>query len=268
MSAGTGPLDAGRSDDPVDHPEPAGGAAHRAARALLTWAVRGRSAHGTEWGEAMLRELDEVDGGRQRLRWAVSGAWTAWRDRLRHLPESRMIAAVPRPLRPVVSVLATFLVTLGALTLVNHVALSVSYIPSGSMEPTLAIGDRVLVDRIGFRITGLEYGDIVTFTRDDGVSTDKTFIKRVVGLPGDVMSCAGGHLTRNGDPVDESYLPAGTVTAAGVGERPAADCQPVTVPDGEIFVLGDHREISIDSRTFGSVREDAVEGRVLGTIWS
>lgn len=263
MSAATGPL-----DDKLTPAAPAGGPAHRVARAVLTWAVRGRAGLGTEWGEAMLRELDEVDGGRQRLRWAVSGAWTAWRDRVRHLPESRMIAAIPRPLRPMVSVLAAFLISLGVFALVNQFALTVRYIPSGSMEPTLSVGDRVLVDRIGFRVTGLTYGDIVTFTRHDGFSTDTTFIKRVVGLPGDVMSCAGGQLTRNGAPVDESYLMAGTVTDGSLSYRPAANCRPVTVPQGQLFVLGDHREISLDSRTYGTVSEDAVSGRVLTTVWS
>ncbi|GAA1752745.1 signal peptidase I [Luedemannella helvata] len=240
-------------------------AAYRLARLVLTWAARGRAARGTDWGEGMLRELDEVDGGRQALRWAASGAWTVWRDRARHLPDARLIAALPRPLRPVVQVLGTVLVTLGVMVMIDQCALSVGYVPSGSMEPTLSIADRVLVDRIGFRLTGLDHGDVIAVTDPDRPGRERESITRVVGLPGDTISCADGQLIRNGTPVDEPYLPAGTRTF-GTPDGPDTGCAPVTVPDGRLYVLGDHRDVSLDSRLKGTIAVDLVTGRVLTTI--
>jgi signal peptidase I len=255
-----------RDDTPADSAGPAStGAAHRVAKAALTWAVRGRAERGTEWGEAMLRELAEVDGGRQALRWAASGAWTAWRDRVRRLPNSRLLAALPRPLRPVVSVLTALIIGAGSVLVVNQFALSMRYIPSGSMEPALDIGDRVLIDRLSFHVTGLDYGDMVSLVHHDDAGNSE-HIKRVVGLPGDVISCTGGRLVRNGISVDEAYLPAGTTTWT-LGAEGLADCPAVTVPDGDIFVLGDHREVSFDSRLWGPIRTDTVVGRVLTTVW-
>jgi signal peptidase I len=247
-------------------------AAHAVARWVLTWAVRGRGGRGTDWGEGMLRELDEVDGGRQALRWAASGAWTAWRERVRRLPESRLLGGLPRPMRIAVDLAATFVVAAACLALVNQFALTVGYVPSGSMEPTLRIEDRVLVDRVSFHVTGLHYGDIVLFSQSYDPMGPKVVFKRVVGLPGDVMSCGRGRLVRNGAAVDETYLPAGTSTvgfpAHGTDQWGLPGCAPVTVPDGDIYVLGDHRDVSLDSREYGPVSEKSVLGRALTTVWS
>jgi signal peptidase I len=246
--------------------------AHAVARWLLTRAVRGRAERGTDWGEGMLRELDEVDGGRQALHWAASGAWTAWRERVRHLPESRLLGGLPRPVRLAVDVAVIFAVAATCLSVVNSYVVTVRYQPTAGMQPTVGIGDRVLVDRVGFRVTGLHYGDIVLFNHSDDPRPAVTLLQRVVGLPGDVVSCAGGHLVRNGRAVDETYLPAGTVTKGyavdGTDLRELSDCPPVTVPDGDVYVLGDNRAVSLDSRMFGPVSDDTVVGRTLTTVWS
>jgi signal peptidase I len=202
----------------------------------------------------MLRELDETNGGWESVRWAASGLRVARRDRLRHLPQSRPLGGLPPATRVAVRALGAFVVGIAALALVNQFALSIRYEPSASMSPTIGVGDRFLVDRMTFRFTGLDAGDVVVFTRTGAPGTE--FVKRVIGLPGDTISCVDGRVLRNSTPVDEGYLAAGTVTA----------CDPVTVEPGHVFVLGDNRAISADSRQWGTVAERDVVGRVVVSV--
>jgi signal peptidase I len=137
----------------------------------------------------------------------------------------------------------------------GHWVIRPSYVPSGSMAPTIAIGDRVLVDRVGFQLTGVERGDIVVFDHDEDGRHDE-FVKRVIALGGDRVECRSGRLYRNGGELDEPYLSRQGVT----------QCDSLTVPDGGVFVLGDDRDVSRDSRAFGAVPARDVVGRVLGTV--
>jgi signal peptidase I len=222
--------------------------------ALLTRAVRGRGERGTDWGEAMLRELAEVEGAWPSARWALSGAWAAWRDRLVRGSRPRPLADLSRPSRIALRaavVLAAAAVTLGFLE--RYVA-TVRYEASPAMAPTVAVGDRVLVDRIGFHLTGLARGDVVVVTLPGPDAYP--VLKRVIGLPGDRISCVDGHLVRNDEPVDEGYLEPGAAT----------DCPPATVPDGTVYLLGDAREVSRDSRHYGAVPQAGVVGRVVLTL--
>jgi signal peptidase I len=158
------------------------------------------------------------------------------------------------------------------------------YIPSGSMESTLNISDRVLVEKVSYRFGDIEHGDVVVFVHEepgfepDGPSnpvtgffsslgqavgvvppSDRDFIKRVVGLPGDTIECKRGALYRNDQKVSEPYLDAGTRTD---------NCDKQTrIRAGELFVMGDNRSNSQDSRTFGVIRESDVVGRAFVRIW-
>jgi signal peptidase I len=159
------------------------------------------------------------------------------------------------------------------------------YIPSGSMETTLNISDRVLVEKVSYRFGDVERGDVVVFVHDEpglepagpgnpvarflsGLGqaiglvppSDRDFIKRVVGIPGDTIACRGGALYRNGQRVPEPYLDEGTSTDGC--PRP-----PTTVGPGELFVMGDNRANSQDSRTFGAIRRSDVVGRAFVRIW-
>jgi signal peptidase I len=126
-----------------------------------------------------------------------------------------------------------------------------------SMEPLLLDGERIVVNKFVYRFQPIERGDVVVFwyPRDPSVS----FIKRVVGLPGDLVEIRAGQLLVNGLPVRESYLPAGF---------PDGDSYPPTdVRKGYYFVLGDHRRSSNDSRTWGEVPEKYIYGRAVFRFW-
>ena len=132
-------------------------------------------------------------------------------------------------------------------------------IPSSSMEPTLNPGERLAVDKVSFRLAGIERGDMVVFRAPaPGLTPHDTLVKRVVALGGDEVEAVGGVLLVNGSVVHEPYL---------APEATTLDFGPVVVPDGDLFVLGDHRLDSLDSRSFGSIDADLVIGRPLLRLW-
>jgi signal peptidase I len=126
---------------------------------------------------------------------------------------------------------------------------------STSMQPTLAPGDRILAVEGS---SGIRRGDIAVLRVPASVSgTDDLFVKRVIGLPGDHVACcnAKGQVTVNGKALSENYLYP--------GNRPSRTTFSFTVGKGEIWVMGDHRNISVDSRKWGSVPLSGVVGRVI-----
>jgi signal peptidase I len=170
-------------------------------------------------------------------------------------------------------------------------------IPSASMDNTLHIGDRVLVNKVVYDFTDPVRGQIVVFRgpknwvpetphRSVGVAAtvgrglgslvgvtapgDKDFIKRVIGLPGDTVSCcdAAGRVQVNGYPLDEHYIfqnsPRGSPTIGGCQVR---DFTTVTVPAGDVFVMGDHRLVSEDSRCKGPIPVSNIFGHAVAVAW-
>lgn len=134
-------------------------------------------------------------------------------------------------------------------------------IPSESMVPTLEVGDRVLVNKLSYRLHDVHRGDVVVFERPPAAATpgdDSDLIKRVIGLPGDTVEGSGGVVFVNGQPLDERYLPASAVTL---------DFARVDVGENEIFVMGDNRQNSRDSRFFGPVPTDLIVGRAFARVW-
>jgi signal peptidase I len=173
-------------------------------------------------------------------------------------------------------------------------AIQAFYIPSGSMQNTLAITDRVLVNKLVYDVRSIHRGDVVVFTGNgswdpgpppqnsnvfvkfgDNVASmlglgqgQNDYIKRVIGLPGDHVACcdAQGRVTVNGIPLTEqSYLYP--------GNAPSTSRFSITVPPGRLWVMGDHRAVSYDSRGHigdpggGTIPENAVVGRAFVVIW-
>jgi signal peptidase I len=133
------------------------------------------------------------------------------------------------------------------------------YIPSPSMEHTLNVQDRVLVNKLSYRLHDIHRGDIVVFERppnDAGVIRD--LIKRVVGLPGETVEGHDGTVFVDGRPLREPYLGRGVTT----GDFPVS-----RIPDGYIWVMGDNRGNSSDSRVFGAVPEKTIVGRAFVRVW-
>lgn len=162
-------------------------------------------------------------------------------------------------------------------------------IPSGSMEPTLLIGDHILVNKLiyglrmpdsllGIQVPGLPYGqyllhlepvhrgDVVVFVFPPDRTKD--FIKRVIGVAGDTIQVKDGHVILNGKPMDD---PHGHFELPDQERSPVAprdNFGPIQVPPGKIFAMGDNRDRSYDSRFWGFVDENDVEGKALIIYWS
>jgi signal peptidase I len=187
------------------------------------------------------------------------------------------------------------IVALGLALLIKTFAVQAFFIPSSSMEGTLDIGDRVLVNKIVYHTRPIHRGDVVVFNGLDswdpsvpqtppssparrvidwigaafGVSAgEKDYIKRVIGVPGDHVQCcdARGRVTVNGVPLSEgSYLYP--------GNAPSATPFSITVPPGRLWVMGDHRAVSYDSRQHlgdpggGSIPENKIVGRAFMIVW-
>lgn len=132
------------------------------------------------------------------------------------------------------------------------------YIPTGSMIPTLQIGDRVLVSKFVYRFAEPERGDIVVFTSPNGEGPD--LIKRVVAVGGQTIDIQEGRIIVDGEEVDEPF-----VNPQGIDD--SSLIEPLTVPEGQVFLMGDNRANSTDSRYFGPQPVDHILGRAFYIYW-
>jgi len=138
--------------------------------------------------------------------------------------------------------------------------LAAFYIPSESMVPTLEKGDRVLVNKLSYKLHDVHRGDVVVFERppnepDNGI---KDLIKRVIALPGETIEVRDCKVLINGNALDEPYVKewSRTCTAA-----------PKVVGNNEVFVMGDNRDDSQDSRFFGPISQNLIVGRAFVIVW-
>ena len=134
------------------------------------------------------------------------------------------------------------------------------YIPSGSMHETLLEGDRVLVNKVGYHLHEVHRGDVVVFRRPpDFPVEDEDLIKRVVALPGETVEGRGRQIYVDGRPLTEPYVQP---ECSGTEDFPR-----ITVPRDKLWVMGDNRCNSSDSRVFGPVGEDLLVGRAFVVAW-
>jgi signal peptidase I len=162
------------------------------------------------------------------------------------------------------------------------------YIPSDSMEPTLKVGDRVLVNKLSYRLHDVNHGDIVVFDRPsttgqtvDGCDGGQVtippsasfsaeevhdLIKRVIATGGDTVEQREGSIYVNGKKLDEPYVhKTNGVTDKTPSFRFSAQC--IKVPEGKVFVLGDNRQDSNASNMFGPIPESSIVGRAFIRVW-
>jgi signal peptidase I len=165
-----------------------------------------------------------------------------------------------RSVRAAVEWIAIIVGALLVALIIKALLIQAFYIPSESMVPTLKIGDRVLVNKVSYRMHDIHRGDVVVFERPNGESDPriKDLIKRVIGLPGDVIEARDGKVLINDHVLDEPYLPTGTTTT---------NLPRQLVPPHHVFVMGDNRGNSRDSRFFGAIDEDLVVGRAFVRVW-
>jgi signal peptidase I len=154
------------------------------------------------------------------------------------------------------------------------------YIPSGSMEPTLQINDRLIIEKVSYYFHEPNRGDIIVFNPTKALKAQNfhdAFIKRVIGVPGDRVAIQEGGVYVNGHRLSEPYVangdPTSTDTCAGGASpdgsepQPAFLAQPVTIPKDSFLVLGDNRNNSYDGRCWGLVTRNDVVGRAVFRFW-
>lgn len=160
---------------------------------------------------------------------------------------------------------------LGAAMLVRLYVLQQFYISGPSMETTLMENDRVLVNKMSYRLHDIHRGDIVVFDRVtiNGQQVEHTdLIKRVIGVENDTVEIQKCKVLVNGTEISEPYLDKDVLALATPEDRcRIPDMKKVTVPKKQIFVMGDNRPQSFDSRNFGSVPEKLVVGRAFAVVW-
>ncbi len=137
-----------------------------------------------------------------------------------------------------------------------------SVVQGASMQPNLHTGERLIAEKFSYDFGQVERGDIVVLTSPQRADID--LVKRVIGLSGEDIKIEGGQIFINGQALDEPYVNTPTSVTVGNFLREGEDFQ---IPIGEYFVLGDNRDNSSDSRTFGPVSRSNIQGKVVFRYW-
>jgi signal peptidase I len=200
-------------------------------------------------------------------------------------------ALIPKPTTgrgAFVELVVIVALAIGLALLIQAFVVKPYQIPSGSMEPTLDIGQRVLVERMSYRFSDPQIGDIVVFHPPAGAEhedcpvpnagrdtsracpeptpqeSDTNFIKRIVAGPGDRLSIKAGHPVVNGEVAKESFI---NPCRGGPPPDPCSMPKTITIPPNEYFMMGDNRSSSDDSRFWGPVPRDWIIGEAFFTYW-
>lgn len=150
------------------------------------------------------------------------------------------------------------LVFAGAIFVVCYLLLfQPNQVSGSSMYPTFKDQEYILTDKISYRFGQPKYEDVVVFKSPKNPDID--FIKRIIGLPGDKIKVQNGKVYRNNEMLPETYLPENIYTSPNYF---LTESKEIVVPDGDIFVMGDNRPGSSDSREFGPIKKDEIIGKV------
>lgn len=153
--------------------------------------------------------------------------------------------------------LYTILIAVVLVIVIRAFVLDTRLVPTTSMVPTIMPGDRLFVEKVSHRLTGLNRGDVVVFEPPPSSALTDDLIKRLIALPGDSVEVKDGQLYINGIPQDEPYI----------AEKIEYNLEAKEIPPGKLFVLGDNRNGSYDSHEWGFVDIESVEGKALITYW-
>ena len=244
----------------------------------------GDPASGDDDVNALIEELMQGSGGAERTEAIVnelqgsSRSGTAVVDGPRHVgPDEDLTSVLVEPdddiddeeseqqahrVRAAVEWILVIVGAIGVALLLKIFLFQAFYIPSSSMEPTLQIDDRVLVNKLSYDAHDVNRGDLVVFRRPEEISGDtRDLIKRVIGLPGESVSTDPdtGQVLIDGQPLIEPYLDP-SVRSSGLET-------PVVVAEDHVFVMGDNRGNSQDSRVFGPIETDSIVGRAFIRVW-
>jgi signal peptidase I len=192
-------------------------------------------------------------------------------------PVDRLTAGLPHPWPTIIDWVVTIVVAVAAVLAIKEWIVNPYRIPSSSMEPTLhcaapapgclaRFSDRVLANRFIYRFRDPERGEIVVFKTPpaaasclEGGGAGQTFVKRLIGIPGDRLVYRNGILRVNGERVEEPYLQP--------GRQGGKEITGTVVPRGQYFMMGDNRTQSCDSREWGAVPRDNLIGPVFAVYW-
>jgi signal peptidase I len=213
--------------------------------------------------------VDEPPAGRADILGAMGGAPPPGDP----APDGAGAPDAPRTSRWLREAIIVVVVAVLVAVLLRTFVVQTFFIPSGSMEPTLQVGDRILVNKLSYHLHGVGRGDIVVFSRPPaencGGPEVNDLVKRVIGLPGETLSLSGGHVYVDGRALDESWLPASAqgVTRPGPGGTLYSLQHAYKVPADDYFVMGDNRTDSCDSRYWGPIPKSLIVGKVEMRVW-
>jgi len=160
-------------------------------------------------------------------------------------------------------VAANLLITPSFEVIVEKYVLKTYTIPTRAMMPTIKPGDNIVVNKACYHFDEFKRGDLIVFESPRDPSQD--FIKRLIGIGGDKIQLKNKKLYLNGEVQDEHYA---VYNEANISDSEQVNFGPITVPEGALFVMGDNRDNSFDSRYFGSVASDKVKGKAVSIFWS
>ncbi len=162
--------------------------------------------------------------------------------------------------------LETFVTTFVVIAVIYQFIAMPEMVWGASMEPTFKTGERILVEKVTKHFMKFSRGEVVVLNPPSDKNVD--YIKRIIGLPGEIVKISNCVVQiKSGDErfvLEEKYLDEKTCTTSGSYFK---EGRSVKIPDGEYLVLGDNREVSADSRYFGFVKKDLVQGRVIFRFW-